>query len=196
VRTRDTILRKAVGIASVGGLEGLTIGKLSTALRISKSGLFAHFGSKEELQIAVIETARDIFIDEVIRPTVGLHGRKRLEGLCRHWLSYAERGVFPGGCFFSAASMEFDDRPGKVRDFLVALMNRWLSGLEEAVREAQESGEIDRSVDAHQIAFEIHSLEMGANWSSRLLHDKGAFDTGWHAIRERLDRIATERSRK
>jgi AcrR family transcriptional regulator len=196
VRTRDAILLKAVGLASVGGLEGLTIGKLSTALRISKSGLFAHFGSKEELQIAVVETARDIFVDEVIRPTMGLHGRKKLEGLCQQWLSYAERTVFPGGCFFSAASMEFDDRPGKVRDFLVELMNQWLSNLEKAVREAQESGEIDPSVDARQIAFEIHSLEMGANWSSRLLHDKGAFRTGWRAIRERLDRIATEPSRK
>src|SRR3984885_8459660 len=102
LRTRRAILRKAVNIASVEGLEGLTIGRLASALRISKSGLFAHFGSKEDLQCAVVDEARAIFVARVVRPAYGFRGLNRLRALCENWLSYGERKVFPGGCFFSA----------------------------------------------------------------------------------------------
>ncbi len=196
-KTRQAILRKAVAIASLEGLEGLTLGKLSTALRISKSGLFAHFGSKEGLQCSAVEAAKDIFIEEVIRPAAGLVGLRRLRALCEHWFRYAETRVFPGGCFFAAASLEFDDRPGKVRDRIVELMKQWLLLLEETVREAQAAGAVKRTVDPRQMAFEIHSLAMGANWRSRLFKDPAAFPTARRAVLERIEQIGkTQRSRR
>jgi AcrR family transcriptional regulator len=188
-KTRDAILRRAVDIASVEGLEGLTIGKLAATLKISKSGLFAHFGSKEELQCAVVDEASRIFAEEVIRPANGARGLKRLEILCERWGLYAERKVFPGGCFFAAASLEFDDRPGKVRDRIVDRMNHWLLLLEEAVRQGQFSGEIRRDVGAPQVAFEIHALAMGGNWRSRLFRDQTGFRLAGRAIVDRIREI-------
>ena len=187
LKTRQTILRKAVDLASLEGLEGLTIGKLASALRISKSGLFAHFGSKEDLQCAVVDTARDIFVERVVRPAYEFRGLKRLRALCENWLLYGEGKVFPGGCFFSAASLEFDDRPGRVRDRIVELMRKWLKNLEYAAREAQLVGEIKKEVDVRQLAFEIQALAMGANWSSRLFRDQSAFRLVRGAILRRIE---------
>ena len=175
LKTRRAILRKAVNIASLEGLEGLTIGKLAATLRISKSGLFAHFGSKEDLQCAVVDEARDIFVEKVIRPAAQLRGLPRLRALCENWLAYGEQKTFPGGCFFSAASLEFDDRPGPVRDRILGLMKKWLENLEHAARDAQDAGEIRKEVNVHQLAFEIQALAMGGNWSSRLFRDQSAF---------------------
>jgi AcrR family transcriptional regulator len=186
VKTRRAILRKAVNLASLEGLEGLTIGKLASSLQISKSGLFAHFGSKEDLQCAVVDEARDIFVERVIRPAFEFHGLKRLRALCENWLSYGEKKVFPGGCFFSAASLEFDDRPGRVRDRIVELMKKWLGNLEYAARDAQLAGEIKKDVDVRQLAFEIQALAMGANWSSRLFRDQNAFRLVRGAILQRI----------
>jgi AcrR family transcriptional regulator len=187
LKTRRAILRKAVNLASLEGLEGLTIGKLASALRISKSGLFAHFGSKEDLQCAVVDEARDIFVEKVVRPAYEFHGLKRLRALCENWLSYGEEKVFPGGCFFSAASLEFDDRPGRVRDQIVELMRKWLGNLEHAARDAQLAGEIKKEADVRQLAFEIQALAMGANWSSRLFRDPSAFRMIRGAILQRID---------
>ncbi len=191
LKTRQAILRKAVNLASLEGLEGLTIGKLASALQISKSGLFAHFGSKEDLQCAAVDAARDIFVDKVVRPAYEFRGLKRLRALCENWLSYGEGKVFPGGCFFSAASLEFDDRPGRVRDLIVQLMKKWLGNLEQAAREAQFVGEIKKDVDVRYLAFEIQALAMGANWSSRLFRDQSAFRMVRGAILQRIDQ-ATE----
>ncbi|HXW62356.1 MAG TPA: TetR/AcrR family transcriptional regulator [Candidatus Acidoferrales bacterium] len=187
VRTRRAILRKAVNIASVQGLEGLTIGKLASALGISKSGLFAHFGSKEDLQCAVIDRAREIFVETVVRPAYQFQGLERLRALCQNWLAYMEERVFPGGCFFSAASLEFDDRPGRVREQIVGLMQKWLGTLEQAARDAQSAGEINKEADVRQLAFEIQALAMGANWSSRLFCDPSVFRAVRRAIVERID---------
>ena len=187
LRTRRAILRKAVNIASVEGLEGLTIGKLASALRISKSGLFAHFGSKEDLQCAAVDEAREIFVEIVVRPAYQLQGLKRLRALCENWIAYGEDRVFPGGCFFSAASLEFDDRPGRVRDQIVGLMKRWLGNLEQAARDAQSAGEIRKEVDVGQLAFEIQALAMGANWSSRLFRDPSVFRSVRSAILGRIE---------
>ena len=189
LKTRGAILQKAVNIASLEGLEGLTIGKLASELRISKSGLFAHFGSKEDLQCAVVQEAGRIFVEIVIRPAFEFHGIKRLRSLCEHWLGYAEEKVFPGGCFFSAASLEFDDRPGKVRDLIVDSLQRWLGTLEQAVRDAQNAGEIRKDVSPRQLVFEVQALAMGANWASRLFHDEGAFRRIRRAILERIDQV-------
>src|SRR5579863_5069270 len=191
LKTRRAILRKAVNLASLEGLEGLTIGRLASTLRISKSGLFAHFGSKEDLQCAVVDEARDIFVESVVRPAFKFSGLQRLRALCENWLSYGRARVFPGGCFFSAASLEFDDRPGRVRDRIVELMKKWLGNLERAAREAQDAGEIRKDVDVRQLAFEIQALAMGANWSSRLFRDQRAYSSAGDAILRRLDEVTT-----
>jgi AcrR family transcriptional regulator len=191
LKTRRAILRKAVNIASLEGLEGLTIGKLATTLRISKSGLFAHFGSKEELQCAVVDEARDIFVEKVVLPAAQLRGLHLLRALCENWLTYGEQKTFPGGCFFSAASLEFDDRPGPVRDRIVGLMKKWLGNLEHAARDAQSAGEIRKDIDVRQLAFEIQALAMGGNWSSRLFRDQSAFRSAKAAILRRIDQVTT-----
>jgi AcrR family transcriptional regulator len=190
LRTRRAILRKAVNIASVEGLEGLTIGKLASELRISKSGLFAHFGSKEDLQCAVVDAAREIFVDTVVRPAYQFQGLKRLRALCENWLAYGQARVFPGGCFFSAASLEFDDRPGRVRDQIVGLMKKWLENLQQAARDAQSAGEITKHADLRQLVFEIQALAMGANWRSRLFRDPDGFASARAAILRRIEEVA------
>ena len=192
-KTRETILGRAVSIASVEGLEGLTIGRLAAELGISKSGLFAHFGSKEELQLAVVETARIMFVERVVSPAYDEKGIKRLRSLYQNWTSYADGKTFPGGCFFSAVSLEFDDRPGKVRDQIVTLMKKWLDTLEAAARAAQAAREIKQEVDPHQLAFEMHALACAANWSSRLFQDKTAFRTARSAVLERLEQVSTKK---
>jgi AcrR family transcriptional regulator len=186
-RSRHAILEVAVHLASVEGLEGLTIGRLATATSMSKSGLFAHFGSKEELQLATVEAARAIFIKNVILPALKAEqGLPRLRKLCELWLDYANRQIFRGGCFFTAASAEFDSRPGPVRDRIAEIMKEWLAGLMRTVVEAQEANQLDKKVDPVQLVFEINALEMGANWSFQLHGDKQAFGRARLAIFERL----------
>lgn len=191
-RTRRAILESAVHIASAEGLEGLTIGRLATELSMSKSGLFAHFGSKEDLQVATVEAARAIFIHEVIKPAFDLpEGLPRLWKLCDIWLSYVEKGVFRGGCFFAAVSAEFDSRPGPVRDRIAEIMKEWLAALRNAIVDAQNAEHLDKDIDATQLAFEFNSLELGANWAYQLYGDPKAFARAREAIRERLSRHAT-----
>src|SRR5689334_6392859 len=191
-RTRKAILETAVHIASAEGLEGLTIGRLATDLSMSKSGLFAHFGSKEELQVATVEAARAIFIHEVIKPAFDApEGLPRLWNLCDIWLSYVQKGVFRGGCFFAAVAAEFDSRPGPVRDRIAEIMKEWLNALRNAIVEAQNVDHLGKEIDATQLAFEFNSLELGANWSYQLYGDPQAFARAREAIRERLSRHAT-----
>jgi AcrR family transcriptional regulator len=190
--TRKAILEAAVHIASAEGLEGLTIGRLAAELAMSKSGLFAHFGSKEDLQVATVEAARSIFIREVIRPSFeGEHGLVDLWHLCDTWLSYVESGVFRGGCFFAAVAAEFDSRPGPVRDRIAEIMKEWLATLRRAVADAQTAGELKSEVDPTQMAFEFNALELGANWAFQLYGDKQAFARAREAILESLHRQAT-----
>jgi AcrR family transcriptional regulator len=190
--TRKAILEAAVHIASAEGLEGLTIGRLAAELSMSKSGLFAHFGSKEDLQVATVEAARSIFIREVIRPSFeGEHGLVDLWHLCDTWLSYVESGVFRGGCFFAAVAAEFDSRPGPVRDRIAEIMKEWLATLRRAVADAQTAGELKSEVDPTQMAFEFNALELGANWAFQLYGDKQAFARAREAILENLHRQAT-----
>src|SRR5713101_5710544 len=193
-RSRLAILEVAVHLASVEGLDGLTIGRLASETGMSKSGLFAHFGSKEDLQIATVDAARSIFIERVIRPAFeAKKGLPRLRRLCEIWFDYAQNHVFRGGCFFAAASAEFDSRPGRIRDRIAALMKEWLSTLSVAVRKAQETGHLRADADPDQLAFEIHSLSMGANWAHQLHGDKGAFDRARAAIRQRLSALTPAR---
>lgn len=191
-RTRKAILETAVHIASAEGLEGLTIGRLALELSMSKSGLFAHFGSKEDLQVATVEAARAIFINEVIKPAFeAAQGLARLWRLCDIWLAYVQSGVFRGGCFFAAAAAEFDGRPGPVRDRIAEIMKEWLSTLSNAIIEAQNAGQLKREIDATQLAFEFNSLELGANWAFQLYGDLTAFKRAREAMHERLTRYST-----
>jgi len=191
-RTRKAILEHAVHIASAEGLEGLTIGRLALELSMSKSGLFAHFGSKEDLQVATVEAARAIFINEVIRPAFETaQGVLRLWQLCDIWLAYVQSGVFRGGCFFAAVAAEFDGRPGPVRDRIAEIMKEWLATLRNTIVEAQKAGHLAEGLDPTQLAFEFNSLELGANWEFQLYGDRRAFSRAREAIRERLARYAT-----
>jgi AcrR family transcriptional regulator len=191
-RTRDSILRAAVNLASVEGLEGLSIGRLADELKMSKSGLFAHFGSKEELQLAAVETARRIFVEHVIQPaSTKAAGMPRLWALCENWLEHVETRVFDGGCFFTAASFEFDSRPGPVRDRIVAAMREWLRILSCAVNDARKAGHLQTAVHPQQFAFELYSLAIGAHWGHQLLGDKRALSQVRSTILGRIRAIST-----
>jgi AcrR family transcriptional regulator len=189
-RTRQSILDRAVDLASLEGLEGLTIGRLADDLGMSKSGLFAHFGSKEELQLATIQAAGERFVGEVLRPALGEpRGYPRLLAICHGWIEYIRSGVFPGGCFFAAASFEFDGRPGLVRDAIVKAMDEWIGALERAIVLSQQEGHIDPAVDPGQLAFELNSLFFGANFANQLRQDTRALEHATRAIESRLEGV-------
>jgi AcrR family transcriptional regulator len=192
LRTREAILARAVDIASVQGLEGLTVGSLAEQLRMSKSGLFAHFGSKEDLQLATIEKARQIFIEQVTRPAIAARkGMPRLWKIIDLWLALVERNVFKGGCFFSAASFEFDSRRGVVRDRIAAIMQEWIGVITRAVYEAQNASHVDPKVDPTRLALEVHALALGAHWAYQLLDDRQAYSRARTIVLEKLRSIAT-----
>jgi AcrR family transcriptional regulator len=186
-KTRQDILEAAVHIASAEGLEGLTIGRLADDLRLSKSGLFAHFGSKEELQMAVVGKARDIFVREVVdRAFKRERGLVRLLAMLDEWLAYVGRSVFRGGCFFMASAIEFDSRPGQVRDLIADLSRSWLDAIESEARYAQALGQLDTRIDTAQLAFELHALGHEANWYYNLFQDKRAFERARAGVLDRL----------
>jgi AcrR family transcriptional regulator len=192
LRTREAILARAVDIASIEGLEGLTVGSLAEQLRMSKSGLFAHFGSKEELQLATVEKARQMFIEQVTRPAIAARkGMPRLWKIIDLWLALVERNVFKGGCFFSAASFEFDSRRGVVRDRIAAIMHEWIGVITRAVYEGQKAGHVDPKVDPTRLAFEVHAIAMGAHWAYQLLDDRHAYSRARTTLLEKLRSVQT-----
>lgn len=186
-RTRAAILEEAAQLATVEGLEGLSIGGLAAATGMSKSGLYAHFGSKLDLQLATIEAACGTFIEEVLRPAFAApRGRERLLAACEAFLSHVERRVFPGGCFFVAAASDVGTHPGPVRDAITAQQRSWDEVLERLATEAIELNELPPSTNPTQLAFELHALMAAAN-STYILHgDAGVFERARVAIRERL----------
>jgi AcrR family transcriptional regulator len=192
-RTRQSILSHASRLASAEGLEAVSLQRLASDLGISKSGLFAHFGSKEELQLATVEEAGRVFTEEVLKPGLKTpSGLGRVWAMCNSFLSYLSRGVFPGGCFFEAALAEFDSKPGRVRDVVVEKRSYWVASLARAIREAKASGEVEHDVDAEQVAWELSCLLVGANGS--FVQDGGTvgIERARRAIRDRLERIATQ----
>ncbi|HEY6249101.1 MAG TPA: TetR/AcrR family transcriptional regulator, partial [Candidatus Angelobacter sp.] len=192
VRTRENILQVAVNLASMESLEGLSIGRLADELKMSKSGLFAHFGSREELQLATVEMARQIFVERVIRPALAApEGAPRLWALCDAWVRYVERPVFPGGCFFAAASFEFDSRPGMVRDRIAAAVKQWLATLTRAVEEAIKAGHLKANIDPNRFAFEIKSIGVGAHSDYQLTDDRKAMGKARSIVRDRIHAVAT-----
>jgi AcrR family transcriptional regulator len=192
-RTRTAILHTAADLASVDGLDGLSIGRLATELAMSKSGLFAHFGSKEELQLATVEEARQRYAREVIEPARSAGcGITRLSALCEAFLSYLERAVFPGGCFFASAMAEFDSKaPGPVRDLIAHCQDQWMDTLQRAARHALERGELRAGTDPRQLAFELEAALLSANWYYHLFNDATYFDRARRAVQARLASEAT-----
>ena len=189
-RTRHSILTRAAELATQEGLEPLSIGRLAEAAQLSKSGLFAHFGSKEELQLATVDHAAALFREEVIDPArEAPKGLPRVWALCDHMVDYAERQVFPGGCFFAATSAEFNHRRGPVRDRIEAMIRSWLSYLEHAVEQAQDAGELSRETSARTIAFQLDAFAQSANSQFQLFRDQTVFEEARRAIRERLESL-------
>src|ERR1700733_4683776 len=193
-KTRQAILATAADVASVDGLDGLTVGRLAAELSMSKSGLFAHFGSKQDLQMATIEEARQRYVREVIEPALAANpGIVRLHALCESFLSYLDRGVFPGGCFFASAMAEFDAKaPGPVRDRIAKCQAQWMDTLERAAVCALEAGELHTNADPQQLAFELEAALLSANWYFHLYKDPSYFERARRAV---LDRLASQATR-
>ena len=194
-QTRQLILKHTVRIASVEGLEGLSLGRLANELELSKSGVFALFGSKEELQLATVRAAIKVYIEHVIQPTREMPpGLARTWRLCTSWLTYSEQRVFPGGCFFYSVSAEYDAREGKVHDTVAEARINWLSFVEQTIEEARRTGEARDDVDIPQLTFELVALLEAANAESVLHDDFTCYAKAAKAILSRLRSIATDPS--
>jgi len=163
-RSRDAILDNAARLATVEGLEGLSIARLAERTGMSKSGLYAHFTSKEELQLATIERAQEIFETEVLRPArTKSDGLRRLWALSDEFLSHLERNVFPGGCFFAAVGAEFDTHPGRVKERIGVFIEEWVGELVAAAAAAQRAGELPADPDPEQLTYEVDALLLMAH---------------------------------
>jgi AcrR family transcriptional regulator len=170
--TREAILEHAVGLARRVGLEGLTIGRLAEDLELSKSGLFAHFKSKEALQIQVLDAAAARFVETVVRPALDApRGEDRLRALFERWLTWEQR---PGGCVFVQAAVDLDDRDGPARDRLVQLQRDWLEAMATTVRGAVREGQFRSGVDAVQFAHDLNGIILAYHHAARLLRDADA----------------------
>jgi AcrR family transcriptional regulator len=192
--TRAQILRAAMDTASVKGLSGLSIGDLAGRLGMSKSGLFRHFGAKEQLQLATADAALDVFDQEVVAPAMAASpGVDRLRALMHHWVGYLEGDVFPGGCFFAAASADVDSQPGPVRDRIAGIGRAAIDAIAAEVEAAQHLGQLRAEIDCRQLAFELHAYALEANWALLLLDDDRAGDRARTAIEEALAGATTER---
>jgi AcrR family transcriptional regulator len=195
--TRRAILRHAMQLASAEGLENLSIARLAGELGMSKSGLFAHFGSKEELQLSTLRAARRVFSDEAIRPAAAAEpGLERLLVLISSWLDYIAGDVFAGGCLFMEAAAEFDNRPGPVRDLIAETMGMLLALLAEEATEAVTRGELAADTDPQQLVWEIHAAGLGLNWDRQLNGSATARDRAQTAVLTRLAAAATPTGRR
>ncbi len=185
LRSREATLERAVQIASVEGLEGLTIGALAADLGVNKSSVFASFGSKEELQLATLAVARAILVEQVVVPALPVQeGEARLAAIGDAWFDYLGSDVFAGGCFLTAASAEMDGRPGRVRDAVRAVMREWLAILTATIDAAVARGEFRGETAPTALAFRLNALGMAANWQRQLFEDPTGVEharAAWHA---------------
>jgi AcrR family transcriptional regulator len=192
--TRRRILAHSMRVAASHGLAGLTIGRLARDLGMSKSGLFAHFRSKRQLEMATISEARKVFTSQVLAPaTVGNEGIERLWILCDSWLAHIERRVFPGGYFFTGAFFECAERSGAAETEINAMARDWWNSLKSAVLKAQDRKEIDPTADARRVSFDLNGILMAAYWAFLVEKDPGIFGEGRTAIRVKLASLATTR---
>ncbi|HEY0517583.1 MAG TPA: TetR/AcrR family transcriptional regulator [Solirubrobacteraceae bacterium] len=190
-RSRAAILREAAQLATVEGISGLSIGRLADAVGMSKSGLFAHFGSKEDLQLATIDTASVLFGEQVIETaSAASSGLERLRLLTEGFLQHVEDDVFPGGCFFASVAAEMDTHPGPVRDRAVQVVEEWMQRLIAAAREAQDEDTISSSEDAEQLAFELNAYLLLANAQFVVSRDPVPMRRARTALKRRLTAAA------
>jgi len=193
-QTRTAILDEALRIASKLGLEGLTIGSLADATGMSKSGLFAHFGSREDLQLAVLEHAAQAYGERVFIPVLKIErGLPRLKALFERWLDWALESGLPGGCIMLSAAFEYDDRPGPIRDAAIEMQHRGNAITKKAVRLAIEEGHLDPETDPEQISFEMLGMVLASHNHRRLLGDKEARKRALTAFEELVGRHAVPR---
>lgn len=193
-QTRTAILDEALKVASKLGLEGLTIGTLAEATGMSKSGLFAHFGSREELQLAVLEHAAQRYGEQVLMPALRIErGLPRLRAMFERWLDWAIASGLPGGCIMIAAAAEYDDRPGPIRDAVIANQHRGNGVIRKAARLAVEEGHLRNDTDPEQIAFELLGIVLAAHNHRRLLGDKEARKRSLIAFEQLIARHATRK---
>jgi AcrR family transcriptional regulator len=191
VESRRAILHAAADLATTRGLEGFSIGELAEHIGMSKSGLYAHFKSKEELELATIETAAAVFDREVLQPAARARaGTERLGALVDAFLSHLERRVFPGGCFFAAVASELDTRPGPARDRVVEVLDKWLSLLRQCILDAQASGEIDPKAEVAQAAFEIQAMLLAGNFQFVMTNDPIRLTQAREGVEHVLARLA------
>jgi len=190
-QTRAAILDEALKIASKLGLEGLTIGSLADATGMSKSGLFAHFGSREDLQLAVLEHAAQLYGEKVFVPVLKIErGLPRLRALFERWLDWALESGLPGGCIMISAAIEYDDRPGPIRDAAIANQHRGNAITKKAVRLAIDEGHLAPSTDPEQISFEMLGIVLASHNHRRLLGDREARKRALTAFDELVSRHA------
>jgi len=185
--SRAIAVEAAIDLASVEGLEGITIGRLAGDLAMSKSGLIGRFGNKETLQRTVLEAAVQRFTDAVWGPARRSEaGLPRLEAIVDAWIGHLRDNVFPGGCFVTTASVEYDARPGPLRDDVAAVVVRWLGVLEAEAHVAREAGDLPANRDPADVAFELHSLASGGSVAGRLIGDATALERTRAAMRRAL----------
>jgi AcrR family transcriptional regulator len=185
--TRQAILNMAVSLATVDGLEGLSIGNLARAVGMSKSGLYAHFGSKEELQLAAVDEARRIFESEVIEPALQARpGVGQLVAVCEAFFQHLQRRTFPGGCFFAAAALEMGTRPGAVKERVARFQSDFVALIRQFAATAVELGELPANEDPVQLAFELDGLILAADVTFVIHDDLGALETARRIVRRRL----------
>ena len=186
-RTRRAILRAAASLATVDGLEGLSIGNLAAAIGMSKSGLYAHFGTKQELQLATVDEAERILTEEVVQPALAASpGLGQLAAACEAFFSYVERRVFPGGCFFAATALEMGARPGPVKERVAAIQSGFTALLRSFAATALEQHEISAREDPDRLAFELHAILLGADTKFVLNDDPAVLDLARQVVRLRL----------
>ncbi|WP_326594774.1 TetR/AcrR family transcriptional regulator [Streptomyces sp. NBC_01803] len=192
-QTRRLVLGRTMAIASVEGLEGLSIGRVATELGLSKSGVFALFGSKEQMQLATIRAAKAVFREHVIRPAERIPpGLGRVRRLCEGFLAYSRSRVFPGGCFFTVVAAEFGGRGGPVHDAVALARTEWLTYICQVLDEARSAGDLRADLDVPQLAFELKALMETANADSTLHRDDAGYDRAAVAIAARLRATAAE----
>jgi AcrR family transcriptional regulator len=198
MRSRANILERSVQLASREGLEGLTIGALASNVGVPKSSVHALFGSKAELQMATLQAARAILIDQVIVPALSSEaGLPRLRAIGAAWSEYLSGDVFAGGCFLCAASAEMDGRPGPLREAVAAIMREWVTVLSANIEAAIAAGELRKDTDSSAMAFRLNALGMAANWQRQLLGDSAGIDhlrSGWRAELDRQTRAPIGRN--
>ncbi len=187
-QTKAAIVDAALGLATQIGLEGLSIGALAEVMQMSKSGVFAHFGSREELQISVVREYHTRFEDEVFYPAMAApRGLPRLRALFDNWMKRTSVEI-DSGCIYISGAVEFDDRPGPVRDALASSVTTWQDALKRAIEIAVEEGHFAPDTDASQVAFEIHGLILALHYEARFLRSPGCLDRAWRGFAAILER--------